>query len=68
MPRHGMTPHVSGTTLDAQARYAAGVKSILKAYLNDEKITPQEYIIIDPTNDYTSPAYPDLRGTTAKRL
>src|ERR1035437_6115222 len=24
MPHHGMTPHISGTTLSAQARYAAG--------------------------------------------
>jgi len=67
MPRHGMTPHVSGTTLDAQARYAAGVKSILTQYLNDEKITPQEYVIIDPDNKYQSPAYPDLRGMTKKK-
>ena len=27
---NGMVPHYSGTTLDAQARYAAGVKSILR--------------------------------------
>jgi len=67
MPRHGMTPHYSGTTLDAQARYAAGVKEILKQYLNDEDIKPQEYVIIDPKNGYQSPAYPDLRGMTKKK-
>eukprot|EP01084_Bolivina_argentea_P169964 294559_1 len=66
MPRHGMTPHYSGTTLDAQARYAAGTKAILEAYLDEKPITPQEYIIIDPTNDYVSASYPDLRGTTKK--
>jgi hypothetical protein len=30
MPRNGMTPHYSGSTLDAQARYAAGVRQILE--------------------------------------
>merc|ERR1711972_793812 len=29
MPWHGMTPHTSGTTLSAQARYAAGAQRIL---------------------------------------
>src|SRR5882762_8132313 len=29
MPHHGMTPHVSGTSLSAQARYAAGTREIL---------------------------------------
>ena len=66
MPRHAMTVHCSGTTLDAQARYAAGVKSILEQYLNDKPIQPQEYVIIDPANNYSSPAYADLRGMTKK--
>ena len=30
MPHHGMTPHTSGTSLSAQARYAAGVREILE--------------------------------------
>ncbi len=29
MPHHGMTPHISGTSLSAQARYAAGTRDIL---------------------------------------
>jgi formate dehydrogenase len=29
MPHHGMTPHISGTSLSAQARYAAGTREIL---------------------------------------
>jgi len=66
MPRHGMTPHVSGTTLDAQARYAAGTKAILEQFLAGKPIQPQEYVIIDPDNNYTSPAYPNLRSTTPK--
>jgi len=46
MPRHAMTPHYSGTTLDGQARYAEGVKEILLNWLNDR---PQrdEYLIAD---------------------
>ena len=28
MPHHGMTPHISGTSLSAQARYAAGTREI----------------------------------------
>jgi len=36
---NGMVPHYSGTTLDAQARYAAGVKSIITHFLDG---TPQE--------------------------
>jgi formate dehydrogenase len=31
MPHHGMTPHTSGTSLSAQARYAAGTREILDA-------------------------------------
>merc|ERR1719410_533598 len=30
MPHQAMTPHTSGTTLSAQARYAAGVREILE--------------------------------------
>lgn len=36
MPRHAMTPHYSGTTLDAQERYAKGVKEILRRFLDGE--------------------------------
>ncbi|MEX0673191.1 MAG: hypothetical protein WD067_00360 [Gaiellaceae bacterium] len=32
MPHHGMTPHTSGTSLSAQARYAAGVREILECW------------------------------------
>lgn len=44
MPHEGMTPHVSGTTLSAQARYAAGVREILEDFLDGEPIR-DEYII-----------------------
>lgn len=46
MPHHGMTPHVSGTTLSAQARYAAGVREILECWLEDRPIRT-EYLIVD---------------------
>lgn len=38
---NGMVPHYSGTTLDAQARYANGTKSILENYINDKEQEPQ---------------------------
>jgi formate dehydrogenase len=46
MPHHGMTPHVSGTTLSAQARYAAGVREILDGWLDGRPIRG-EYLIVD---------------------
>ncbi|AWW39201.1 NAD-dependent formate dehydrogenase [Streptomyces cadmiisoli] len=46
MPYEAMTPHVSGTTLSAQARYAAGTREILESWLNGRPIRP-EYLIVD---------------------
>jgi formate dehydrogenase len=46
MPHHGMTPHISGTTLSAQARYAAGVSEILECYFAGKPIRT-EYLIVD---------------------
>jgi len=46
MPRHAMTPHCSGTTLDAQLRYANGVKDILNNFFNNKQ-QKQEYLILD---------------------
>ncbi|MFJ2647508.1 NAD-dependent formate dehydrogenase [Streptomyces sp. NPDC087420] len=46
MPNHGMTPHISGSSLSAQARYAAGTREILENFFAG---TPQrdEYLIVD---------------------
>lgn len=44
MPHHGMTPHVAGTTLSAQARYAAGVREILECWFENRPIR-DEYLI-----------------------
>lgn len=46
MPNQAMTPHVSGTTLSAQARYAAGTREILECYFAGKPIRP-EYLIVD---------------------
>lgn len=45
MPHHGMTPHISGTTLSAQARYAAGTREILECYFENRPIR-EEYLIV----------------------
>ena len=46
MPWHGMTPHTSGTSLSAQARYAAGTREILECWFEDRPIR-EEYLIVD---------------------
>jgi formate dehydrogenase len=46
MPHHAMTPHVSGTTLSAQARYAAGTREILEDWFAGRQIR-EEYLIVD---------------------
>ncbi len=46
MPHHGMTPHVSGTSLSAQARYAAGVREILECWF-DARPMREEYLIVE---------------------
>jgi formate dehydrogenase len=45
MPYHGMTPHISGTSLSAQARYAAGVREILECYFAKRPIR-DEYLVV----------------------
>ena len=46
MPHHGMTPHISGTSLSAQARYAAGTREILECWFEGRAIR-DEYLIVD---------------------
>ena len=45
MPYHAMTPHTSGTSLAAQARYAAGVREILECWFAKKPIR-DEYLIV----------------------
>ena len=46
MPHNGMTPHVSGTSLSAQTRYAAGVREILECWFDGRAIR-EEYLIVE---------------------
>ena len=46
MPHNGMTPHISGTSLSAQARYAAGTREILECWLEGRPIR-DEYLIVE---------------------
>ena len=45
MPHHGMTPHISGSSLSAQARYAAGTREILECFFEGRPIR-EEYLIV----------------------
>ena len=47
MPNHGMTPHTSGTSLSAQARYAAGVREILECFFDGEDQRTEYTIVKD---------------------
>jgi len=46
MPFNGMTPHISGSSLSGQARYAAGTLEILQSYFGGTPIR-EEYLIVD---------------------
>ena len=46
MPHHGMTPHISGSSLSAQARYAAGTREVIECWLENRPIR-EEYLIVD---------------------
>ena len=45
MPNHGMTPHMSGSSLNAQTRYAAGTREIIECYFEGRPIR-DEYLIV----------------------
>ncbi|HEU4363072.1 MAG TPA: NAD-dependent formate dehydrogenase [Mycobacterium sp.] len=46
MPNHAMTPHISGSSLSAQARYAAGTREILEDWFAGKPIR-SEYLIVE---------------------
>ena len=46
MPHHGMTPHISGSSLSAQARYAAGTREILESHFAGRPLR-DEYLIVE---------------------
>jgi formate dehydrogenase len=65
MPHHGMTPHVSGTSLSAQARYAAGTREILESYFAKKPIRT-EYLIVDKGKLAGAGAHSYTAGDTTK--
>ncbi|CED83014.1 nad-dependent formate dehydrogenase [Phaffia rhodozyma] len=52
---NGMVPHMSGTTLDAQKRYADGTKLIIEQFLAGKPIDKQNLIVAD--GQYATLAY-----------
>jgi formate dehydrogenase len=46
MPYEGVTPHMSGTSLSAEARFAAGTREILECWFEKRPIR-EEYVIVD---------------------
>ena len=53
---NAMVPHMSGTSIDAQARYAAGTKNILESYFSGRHdYRPEDLIVKD--GDYATKAY-----------
>ena len=61
MPHHGMTPHISGSSLSAQSRYAAGVREILECWFDGRPIR-DEYLrsSVSLSFDPRSPVARDL--------
>lgn len=55
MPNHAMTPHVSGTSLEAQKRYADGVRDCLTRFFEGSPLEP-DYLIVDGGR-VVSPSY-----------
>lgn len=53
---NAMVPHMSGTSIDAQARYAAGTKSILESYFSGKHdYRPEDLIVYN--GDYATKSY-----------
>jgi formate dehydrogenase len=55
MRNHAMTPHISGTTLEAQKRYADGIRNCLVRYFEGRPLE-REYLIVDG-GKVVSPSY-----------
>jgi formate dehydrogenase len=55
MPNHAMVPHYSGTTLEAQRRYADGIKDCLSNFLKGHAFD-RDYLIVDDGR-VVSPSY-----------
>ena len=55
MPNHAMTPHVSGTSLEAQKRYAEGIRDCLECFFEGRSLD-RDYLIVDG-GKVVSPSY-----------
>ena len=53
---NAMVPHMSGTSIDAQVRYAAGTKAILDSYFSGREDYKPEDLIVHK-GDYATKAY-----------
>ena len=67
MPHDGMTPHISGTSLSAQARYAAGTREILECFLEGRPIR-DEYLIVQGGHLAGAGAHSLQRGRHHRRF
>ncbi|GFZ46728.1 formate dehydrogenase [Saitozyma sp. JCM 24511] len=56
---NGMVPHMSGTTLDAQFRYATGAQDILRRWFAGEK--QESHNLIVENGEYATKAYGDRK-------
>lgn len=59
---NGMVPHYSGTTLDAQQRYASGTKQILENFFNKKPQDPANVIIAG--SEYQLPVLREREGSS----
>jgi len=55
MPNHAMTPHVSGTTLEAQKRYSDGIRDCLDRFFRGQPMDPE--FLIAEGGRVVSPSY-----------
>ncbi len=55
MPHHAMTPHVSGTSLEAQKRYADGIRDCLERFFDNRSID-RDFLIAEG-GKIVSPSY-----------
>jgi formate dehydrogenase len=62
MPNQAMVPHYSGTTLEAQKRYADGIKDCLIRFFDGRSIE-RDFLIVDD-GKVVSPSYSHAFKTT----
>jgi hypothetical protein len=67
-----MVPHMSGTTLDAQYRYATGAQEILRRWTAGEKQESANLIVengeVSGSRERTAESPTDVRSTQPRRM